>query len=70
MHKAQRGHKLSVVRKVVTGSQLSVVRKKLNVVADRGRRKLSVVTDRTPEKGRQYSISTHTEHALVATICL
>jgi hypothetical protein len=45
MHKAQRGQKLSVVREVLTGLQLSVVRKKLNVVADGGRRKLSVVTD-------------------------
>jgi len=48
------------------GLQLSVVRKKLNVVADVGRRKLSVVTDGTPEKGRRYSTFIHTERALVA----
>ena len=36
------------------GVQLSVVRRKLNVVADVGRRKLSVVTDGAPEKGRRY----------------
>ena len=48
------------------GSQLSVVRKKLNVVADVGRRKLSVVTNGTPEKGRRYLTFIHTERALVA----
>jgi len=48
------------------GLQLSVVRKKLNVVADGGRRKLSVVTNGTPEKGQRYSTSTHTERASVA----
>ena len=52
------------------GVQLSVVRKKLNVVADVGRRKLSVVTDGTPEKGRRYSTFTHTERASEATIYL
>ena len=52
------------------GVQLSVVRKKLNVVADRGRRKLSVVPDGTPEKGRRYLTFTHTERASVATIYL
>ena len=49
--------------------QLSVVRKKLNVVADGRRRKLSVVTDGTAEKGWRYSTFTHTERASVATIC-
>ena len=44
----------------------SVVRKKLNVVADGGRRKLSVVADGTPEKGRRYSTFIHTERVLVA----
>jgi hypothetical protein len=43
-----------------------VVRKKLNVVADVGRRKLSVVADGTPEKGRRYSTFIHIERALVA----
>ena len=47
------------------GVQLSVVRRKLNVVADVGRRKLSVVTDGTPEKGRRYSTFTHSERVLV-----
>ena len=51
------------------GVQLSVVRKKLNVVADGRRRKLSVVIDGTLEKGRRYSTFTSIEHALVATIC-
>ena len=58
----EHGHKV--------GLQLSVVRKKLNVVADGGRRKLSVVTDGTPEKGRRYSTFSHTERASVATIYL
>ena len=48
------------------GLQLSVVRKKLNVVANGGRRKLNVVADGTPEKGRRYSTFIHTERALVA----
>jgi hypothetical protein len=52
------------------GLQLSVVRKKLNVVADVGRRKLSVVADGTPEKGRRYSTFIHTERASVATFDL
>jgi len=42
----------------------------VTVVADRGRRKLSVVTNETPEKGRWYLTFTHIERALVATICL
>ena len=50
------------------GAQLSVVRKKLNVVADGRQRRLGVVTDGTPEKGRRYSTFTHTERASVATI--
>ena len=37
-----------------------------NDVADGGRRKLSVVTDGTPEKGRRYLTFTHIERALVA----
>jgi hypothetical protein len=48
------------------GLQLSVVRKKLNVVADRGWRKLSVVADRTPEKGRRYLTFIYIERVLVA----
>jgi len=40
------------------------------VVADGGRRKLSVVADGAPAKGRRYSTFTHTERALVATIYL
>ena len=50
-------------RNLPTGLQLSVVRKNLNVVADGGRRKLSVVTDGTPEKGRRYSTFSHIERA-------
>ena len=68
--KVQRGQNLSDHPQLLTGVQLSVVRKKLNVVADGRRRKLSVVTDGTPEKGRRYSTSTHTERASVAIICL
>jgi hypothetical protein len=52
------------------GVQLSVVRRKLNVVANVGRRKLSVVTDGTPEKGQRYLTFTHTERVLVATFNL
>ena len=48
----------SIIRR---GLQLSVVRKKLNVVADGGRRKLSVVADGTPEKGRRYSTFIYTD---------
>ena len=48
------------------GLQLSVVRKKLNVVADGGRRKLSVVADGTPEKGWRYLTFIYIERALVA----
>jgi hypothetical protein len=70
MHKVQRGQKLSVLGKVLTGVQLSVVTEKLNVVTDGGRRKLSVVTDGTPEKGRRYHTFSHTERASVATIYL
>ena len=44
-------------------AQLSVVTEKLNVVTDGGRRKLSVVTDGTPEKGRRYHTFSHTERA-------
>jgi len=43
------------------GVQLGVVTEKLNVVTHGGRRKLSVVTDGAPEKGRRYH--THTERA-------
>ena len=74
-----RGHRLNILPPLIEslmrayhwpGVQLSVVRRKLNVVADVGRRKLSVVTDGTPEKGRRYSTFTHTERALVATFNL
>ena len=47
-----------------TGAQLSVVTEKLNVVTDRGRRKLSVVTDGALEKGQRYHTFIHTERAL------
>ena len=53
-------------RRPKLGVQLSVVRRKLNVVADRGRRKLSVVADRAPAKGQRYLTFTHTERASVA----
>jgi len=36
------------------------------VVADGGRRKLSVVADGAPAKGRRYSTFTHIERASVA----
>ena len=45
-----------------------VVTEKLTVVTDVGRRKLSVVTDGAPEKGRRYHTFSHTERASVATI--
>jgi len=51
---------------LITGVQLSVVTEKLNVVTDVGRRKLSVVTNRAPEKGRRYHTFSHIERALVA----
>jgi len=54
----------------VTGLQLSVVWKKLNVVANRGRRKLSIVADGMPEKGRRYLTFIHIERVLVATFDL
>jgi len=57
-------------KRSTAGVQLSVVTEKLNVVTDGGRRKLSVVTDETPEKGRRYHTFSHTERALVATIYL
>ena len=45
------------------GAQLNVVTEKLNVVTDGGRRKLSVVTDGIPEKGRRYYTFSHIERA-------
>ena len=61
---------------VFGGSQLSVVRKKLNVVADGGRRKLSVVADGATGKRSAvlnfYTYRTRiSSHNLpLATICI
>ena len=57
-------------RTQMEGLQLSVVRKKLNVVADGGRRKLSVVADGTLEKGWRYLTFIYIERALVAVFNL
>lgn len=52
------------------GLQLVVVSEKLNVVTDRGRRKLSVSPMELPEKGRRYHTSSHIERTPVATTYL